>query len=495
MAVSVVKEYEQKLTRITDALVQDPSIDKDLKVKLIIHSTALICAIVAVQPIPFADLFILTPIQLIMVTSLNRILGNPFEKSSANEILVSLLGIVGWGTLAQQLILGAYKTVVPFLGGVTTIPLVYAATFALGMAAKVLIVARKNDQEISNDTIKAIFKKAKAEAELEQKKLSISDALQQIEQLFKSTDEYTQYKFKLLTIESKIREAFFKDVATDIDVNRFITVRKEYISERLKKYSTVFMNDFIISMFSVINSNDFIEKIEPVISDLNFNYTKMKRLSERPFEKGKFVELETEIGVVLIRVNSIINTIEIIDINLKEEFLDNSLLEYLSQSKNSDNILLKDGSIRESFHQLLQDAKNYVYIVSPWVGDSPFDDVVNILQYKISTREDFEVKVVYGYGKNAFENNNSNYKSNTSKFASSRENIDKYKQRLGDRFATLESDTHVKLLIVDDDCYLIGSMNFLSFNGVYNPTTRHEVSILSFDREMLHQLKDAYFNW
>ena len=47
----------------------------------------------------------------------------PFEDSSLKEILTSLIGIVGWGTLAQHTILGLYKTVLPFMGAITTIPL------------------------------------------------------------------------------------------------------------------------------------------------------------------------------------------------------------------------------------------------------------------------------------------------------------------------------------------------------------------------------------
>lgn len=104
--------------------------------KGIIQVTALTCAVVAAQPIPFADIVILTPIQLVMMTALNKVLGNPFEDSSLKEILASLIGVVGWGTLAQHTILGLYKTVIPFLGAVTTMPLVYASTVALGTGGK-----------------------------------------------------------------------------------------------------------------------------------------------------------------------------------------------------------------------------------------------------------------------------------------------------------------------------------------------------------------------
>ena len=148
------RDNKMKLQLIVESITQDPSVDKETKAKLIIHATSLVCAIVAAQPIPFADIAVLTPIQLVMVTALNKIMGNPFEKSSIKEIVISLSGVVGWGTLAQHTILGLYKTVLPFMGGLTTIPLVYAATFGLGIGAKYMIEAKKNDQNISDAELK-----------------------------------------------------------------------------------------------------------------------------------------------------------------------------------------------------------------------------------------------------------------------------------------------------------------------------------------------------
>ena len=57
----LIEKYKNQLQGIIDSLVQDPSIDKNVKVNLVIHATALICALVAIQPLPFADIFILTP--------------------------------------------------------------------------------------------------------------------------------------------------------------------------------------------------------------------------------------------------------------------------------------------------------------------------------------------------------------------------------------------------------------------------------------------------
>src|SRR5690606_6262665 len=90
------------------------------------------CAAVAVQPIPFADIFVLTPIQAFMGKKIADIRGYNISEAGAKEIFIELSGLVGLGFLSQQLVIGAYKTVLPFLGGFTTIPLVFGLTFGMG---------------------------------------------------------------------------------------------------------------------------------------------------------------------------------------------------------------------------------------------------------------------------------------------------------------------------------------------------------------------------
>lgn len=59
-----LKQDKAKVLQTFNLIVDDPSIPVDDKVRAIINLTALTCAVVAIQPIPFADFFILTPIQV-----------------------------------------------------------------------------------------------------------------------------------------------------------------------------------------------------------------------------------------------------------------------------------------------------------------------------------------------------------------------------------------------------------------------------------------------
>ena len=75
--------------------------------------------------------------------------------------------------------------------------------------------------------------------------------------------------------------------------------------------------------------------------------------------------------------------------------------------------------------------------------------------------------------------------------------IQKYKSTVGRNFSSKKTNTHVKLVICDERCYLLGSMNVMSFSADYDksPWLHHEVSLFSRDRETIRKLKKAYFNW
>jgi uncharacterized protein (DUF697 family) len=190
-----IKVKEQSLKEILTSIVDDPSIPETKKIDVIIHLTSLTCAVVAVQPIPFADLFILSPIQVVMVIAMSRVLGNPVGKNGAGEIVASIAGVVGWGVLAQQAVLGLYKTVIPFMGGFTTIPLVYGATMGLGYGAKTILEARKNDQSISDQEIKRIQREAKEEAKTNN--WEFNNIIEELNQWKNKAKKYQQYCEKL----------------------------------------------------------------------------------------------------------------------------------------------------------------------------------------------------------------------------------------------------------------------------------------------------------
>ena len=134
------------------------SLSIDEKVSRIINYTSAGCAAVAIQPIPFADVFILTPIQAYMGTRIANIYGINIKEQDGIKIVKQIGGTVGLGFLAQQLAIGAYKTVLPFLGAVTTIPLVYGLTYGIGQVMDVYFKNQAEGKKFDKQEMKNIWK-------------------------------------------------------------------------------------------------------------------------------------------------------------------------------------------------------------------------------------------------------------------------------------------------------------------------------------------------
>jgi uncharacterized protein (DUF697 family) len=141
----------------------------DQKVTRICTVFSTTCAAVAVQPIPFADIFVLTPIQAYMGKKIADIRGFNISEAGAKEIFKELAGLVGLGFLSQQLVIGAYKTVLPFISGVTTIPLVFGLTYGMGKVMDYYFEKKIKGEKIDPEMVKSIFKKAKAEGKQKSK--------------------------------------------------------------------------------------------------------------------------------------------------------------------------------------------------------------------------------------------------------------------------------------------------------------------------------------
>merc|ERR1711916_145821 len=97
--------YEREISQIT----KRKDLKDDEKVNKVINIYCIICASVAIQPIPFADIFILSPIQLIMGKKIAEIRGYDLLNENIENIFKEISGTLGLGLIAQQLALGAYK--------------------------------------------------------------------------------------------------------------------------------------------------------------------------------------------------------------------------------------------------------------------------------------------------------------------------------------------------------------------------------------------------
>lgn len=150
-------------------LIKKNDTQLEIEINNTIRNYSGICAVLAIQPIPFADIFILTPTQILMGKKIAFLRGYEIKENSIEGILKEISGIIGMGVIAQQLVIGAYKSFLPFLGGITTIPVVYGLTYGIGKTMDYYIVAKINGRQINKNEIEKIFKTSREIGEREGK--------------------------------------------------------------------------------------------------------------------------------------------------------------------------------------------------------------------------------------------------------------------------------------------------------------------------------------
>jgi uncharacterized protein (DUF697 family) len=89
-------------------------------------------ATLALAPVPFADIFTITPVQYLMVRAIGNIYGYKINEKSVGEIVA----VIGGGFIGQQTILALFKIGLPGAGGLVGSSFVYGWTYGMGKAAE-----------------------------------------------------------------------------------------------------------------------------------------------------------------------------------------------------------------------------------------------------------------------------------------------------------------------------------------------------------------------
>ena len=135
----------------------------DEKVSRVIHVTAGVCAGVALQPIPFADLFVLTPIQGFMAAKIARVRDVPISEEGAWQRVKTVLVTIGLGFTAQQTAIGLYKLGMPGLGGLVTVPVVWSLTYGIGRVMDAYFSALSEGRTPTEEEILQAFRHGREE--------------------------------------------------------------------------------------------------------------------------------------------------------------------------------------------------------------------------------------------------------------------------------------------------------------------------------------------
>ncbi len=172
----------------------------------------------------------------------------------------------------------------------------------------------------------------------------------------------------------------------------------------------------------------------------------------------------------------------------------NDEIEHLHKTVAENNSqIVYDEQIYDALYDWILAAQEYIYIVAPFVSEYQLEKMTGKLKNAVRSNPDLKIKLLYGIqDKRA---NGSLYDS--SAIEKARRLIPSLIGELGEAVSVRETNTHVKVVIVDDRKFMLGSANVMSFAGNYRDkqNTRSEVAIISENRTQTAELKKKYFNW
>ena len=208
------------------------------------------------------------------------------------------------------------------------------------------------------------------------------------------------------------------------------------------------------------------------------------------------------------------NIVEKVKGTIDESYIKNIICEEMKSSELKDNFTneviekiqdglidpyntrqIKNEDIKRLFISTFKSAENEIDIISPWISNWIFKDEDLMEGFKTALDRGVTIKLLYGIGDtNSFNNNYNNKKSvNTEKNA--KKLREKFKNLRG-KLILKRANTHEKILLCDYKYVLIGSYNFLSFDGKYNcEGVRDECVQYQENKCYIEKLRKEYFNF
>ena len=159
----IFTSIKHKINKNITGIENRTDLNDDEKVEHIIKIFAVSCSGIALQPIPFADTFILTPLQGYMGTRIANIRGIKISDQDGVTVMKEVVGLMGMGFFAQQLAIAIFK-MIPVLGSLLSVPVVVSLTYGIGKIMDAYFVAQSKGDSLSKSELQSIFKEAKAKA-------------------------------------------------------------------------------------------------------------------------------------------------------------------------------------------------------------------------------------------------------------------------------------------------------------------------------------------
>lgn len=159
---------------------------------------------------------------------------------------------------------------------------------------------------------------------------------------------------------------------------------------------------------------------------------------------------------------------------------------------------LENEELRDVLLQTFGWAQKEICIITPWITRWVVDGFM-IDKMRQAIEKGVKIRIVYGIGdisSTQQKKRNDNDNDRNIKTENMAQTLQKTFAQYGNRFSMHRSNTHGKLLICDDQFYVIGSFNFLSFDGDYTKdNVRGEIGDFSENKEMITFYKKRFFSF
>jgi len=185
--------YTETLNRIMRGGYDDASPEERAEaVRDLLNMCSVAAGAVTIQPLPFVDSLLISPIQIALVQGIGRIHGHSLDKKA----ILEMLSTFGASIVTQNVIMAAAKFI-PFLGWLVTITMAYALTYAIGEVSDYYF---RNGRGVPaselKDMFERIYKTKKEEKQARHKKNeSLKDKLEQLKEARKA-DLLTEEEFE-----------------------------------------------------------------------------------------------------------------------------------------------------------------------------------------------------------------------------------------------------------------------------------------------------------
>ncbi len=152
-----------------------------------------------------------------------------------------------------------------------------------------------------------------------------------------------------------------------------------------------------------------------------------------------------------------------------------------------------DEQIYDVLYDWILAAQEYIYIVAPFVSKYQFNNMKRKLKEAAFNNPDLKIKLLYGLQ----DKKSDGTLCKPEVIETARKFVPELTKELGKAISVKETNTHVKVVIVDDKKYILGSANVMSFSGEYSKSNdlHSEVAVISYNQKQVLELKKKYFYW